>query len=141
MLVAACWDKAYFYIERAKVAKGASWRQSTILLSCDGWTVVWRDPRDFYPQLLLATDVLSHVCDCRTPHVFGLMWVDTQRPTLPVTWCNYFLGDRPLHSLGQVCYRATCWWKFFRKCCVNELMILWNFWPDLSNFKKLPWFK
>ena len=50
-------------------------------------------PRDFIPGFLFATDMLSHVCHCHTYHVFGVVLVDTERPSLPIAWCDYFLSD------------------------------------------------
>ena len=42
-------------------------------------------PQSLLPGLLLATDMLSHVCHCHT-HLFGLVWVDTKKLLLPITW-------------------------------------------------------
>jgi hypothetical protein len=39
----------------------------------DGCTLGRHSLRDFIPGLLLATDVPSHACHCRPPHLFGLV--------------------------------------------------------------------
>lgn len=96
------------------VGKWISWRCPTVLYSCNGWTVGRHSSRSFVPGLLLATNVLSHVCHCYIPHTSG-----TGRPLLPIAWCDYFLGDSPL-----------CWASFL------QINIKMNF-PEIMLFKSI----
>ena len=72
-----------------------------------------------------------HVCHCHT-HLFGLVWVDTNRLSLPITWYNYFLGDGPFccTSFTQISMQIKV---------VEKMLYKLNFW--LISFRMLVWFK
>ena len=95
------------------VGQWAPWRGPILLLSCDECALVRHSPRNFVSGLFLATDVLSCVCHCHTPHLCALVWVDTGRLSLPIAWCDDFLGDSLLAKFPADQYEDKLSWSLF----------------------------
>lgn len=43
------------------------------------------------------------------PHLFGLLWVDTGRPLLPIACCDYFLDPLCWTSFLQINMKINSW--------------------------------
>lgn len=81
---------------RATVGKWVPCRRTTILISCDGWALVWHNPRD-----------LSQ--DCFLPLMCSLLFV-TAILLIYLDWWECTLGNPHCLSLGVVTPRMTSYY-------------------------------
>jgi hypothetical protein len=68
-----------------------------VLLSCDGCTLERHSPRRFAPGLLAAA-VPSLLMFVTATVLIYLAWCDDHgESSLPIAWCDYFLGESLLY--------------------------------------------